>query len=87
MRLGTRDEFVYTEDRHRGVELEREVAAARQAGIDAALTAETDLPYPVHGAVKVEGQAQFHPRRYLLALADCVEGDGSSVHEQTGRSV
>jgi Rieske Fe-S protein len=41
------------------------------------------LPYPVKGALRVEDQAQFHPREYLLALADRITGDGSFLFENT----
>ena len=63
--------------------IEREVEAARAAGVEAELTTDSDLPYPIAGAVKVAGQAQFHPWKYLAALARAVDGDGSHVFEST----
>jgi nitrite reductase/ring-hydroxylating ferredoxin subunit len=33
--------------------------------------------------VRLEDQAQFHPLRYLLALAERVDGDGSAVFERS----
>jgi glycine/D-amino acid oxidase-like deaminating enzyme/nitrite reductase/ring-hydroxylating ferredoxin subunit len=75
--------FVYTESEALVGELEREFEAARAAGIKASLTAETDLPYPVVAAIRVDGQAQFHPWKYLDALARLVDGDGSHVFEST----
>jgi glycine/D-amino acid oxidase-like deaminating enzyme/nitrite reductase/ring-hydroxylating ferredoxin subunit len=75
--------YVYTEDADRVGELEREAAAAQAAGVAAELTDATDLPYPVRTAVRVDGQAQFHPWKYVAALARVVDGDGSSVHELT----
>jgi glycine/D-amino acid oxidase-like deaminating enzyme/nitrite reductase/ring-hydroxylating ferredoxin subunit len=62
-------------------DLRQEADTARRAGLDAAFTTEIDLPYPVTGAVTVEGEAQFHPRKLLLALADRVTGDGGHVFE------
>ena len=47
-----------------------EVEAAREAGLAASFVTETGLPFPIAGAVRVEDQAQFHPRKYLLALAE-----------------
>ena len=64
-------------------DIEREVEAARAAGVEAELTTETDLPYPIAAAIKVDGQAQFHPWKYLAALARAVDGDGSHVLEAT----
>ena len=75
--------YVYTEDEASAGELEREAEAARAAGISAELTTETDLPYPVAAAIRVENQAQFHPWRYVAALARLVDGDGSHVFERT----
>ena len=77
------DNYVYTESSACIQAIEREAHAARLAGIDAVLTRETDLPFPVLAAMRVEGQAQFHPGKYLNGLADRVQGDGSTIFEQT----
>ena len=50
--------------------VEREAEAATEAGLPATLVEETPLPYAVEAAVRFEHQAEFHPRKYLLALAD-----------------
>jgi glycine/D-amino acid oxidase-like deaminating enzyme/nitrite reductase/ring-hydroxylating ferredoxin subunit len=75
--------YVYVERGAPTGELEREAAAAREAGVDAELTTETDLPYPVAAAVRVADQAQFHPWKYVSGLARLVDGDGSRVCELT----
>jgi glycine/D-amino acid oxidase-like deaminating enzyme/nitrite reductase/ring-hydroxylating ferredoxin subunit len=64
-------------------DIEREVEAAQRAGLPASYTEETDLPYPVAGAIRFEQQAEFHPRRFVLALAALIPGDGSHVFEHT----
>jgi glycine/D-amino acid oxidase-like deaminating enzyme/nitrite reductase/ring-hydroxylating ferredoxin subunit len=61
----------------------KEVNAARAAGVAAELTVDTGLPYKVAAAVRVDEQAQFHPRKYLAALARLVDGEGSHVFELT----
>jgi glycine/D-amino acid oxidase-like deaminating enzyme/nitrite reductase/ring-hydroxylating ferredoxin subunit len=60
-----------------------EVAAAVRIGLAASFTTETDLPYAVAGAVRLDDQAQFHPRKYCLGLAATVPGEGSHVFELT----
>lgn len=75
--------FTYAEHPQRVGELRAEAAAAREAGLPAEFVKETELPYPVAGAVRVSGQAQFHPRKYLLALADDLLRRGASVYENT----
>lgn len=49
--------------------LEAEVRAAQKLGIHAEFTTETELPFPVKGAAKFYGQAQFHPLKFLEAMA------------------
>jgi glycine/D-amino acid oxidase-like deaminating enzyme/nitrite reductase/ring-hydroxylating ferredoxin subunit len=75
--------YVYTEAKERLSDLRNEVEAARRVGVSAELTTETDLPFPVLGAIRVDGQAQFHPQKFLQGLAKKIVGDGSHVFEQT----
>src|SRR3954464_3109418 len=70
------------DDSHRDT-IEKEVDAAQRAGLDAHFTTETDLPWPVASAIRVDDQAEFHPRLYLIALAKAVAGRGSHVFERT----
>lgn len=48
--------------------LEKEAQAARELGIKASLTQKTALPFPVAGALRFEGQGQFHPLKFLQAI-------------------
>jgi glycine/D-amino acid oxidase-like deaminating enzyme/nitrite reductase/ring-hydroxylating ferredoxin subunit len=75
--------YVYTEAKERLSDLRDEVEAARRVGVLAELTTQTDLPFPVLGAIRVDGQAQFHPQKFLQGLAEKIVGDGSHVFEQT----
>jgi glycine/D-amino acid oxidase-like deaminating enzyme/nitrite reductase/ring-hydroxylating ferredoxin subunit len=72
-----RPSYAYlTDDRGKA---EREAEAAADAGLPATFTEDTGLPYAVAGAVRFEDQAEFHPRKYLLALAGQLE----RVHERS----
>jgi len=75
--------YTYTESDDHVAEVEAEVETAVRLGLPASYTDRTDLPHPVRAAVRFENQAHFHPRRYCLALAAAVDGDGSAVFEQT----
>ncbi len=75
--------FVYAESEQEAENLREEAEAARVAGLPASFVTETPLPFQVAGAVRLENQAQFHPRKYLLALAATIPGDGSHVFELT----
>jgi glycine/D-amino acid oxidase-like deaminating enzyme/nitrite reductase/ring-hydroxylating ferredoxin subunit len=78
-----RPAFVYAEQDSSRKQVEQEVEAAIKAGLPASYTEETELPWPVTAAIRFEDQAQFHPRRYCLALAHLIDGDGSAVFEHT----
>lgn len=58
--------------------LKREEEAAQKAGIRASFLRETELPFPVTGALRFENQAWFHPLKFLYALAGKL-----SVYEHT----
>jgi glycine/D-amino acid oxidase-like deaminating enzyme/nitrite reductase/ring-hydroxylating ferredoxin subunit len=75
--------FVYSESEEEVEMLRGEADAARRAGLPASFTRETELPFAVAGAVVLEEQAQFHPRKFLLPLARALPGDGSHVFELT----
>ncbi len=51
----------------------REAQAAVKLGLDAHFTTDTELPFSIAGAVRFDGQAQFHPLRFLRALCDELE--------------
>lgn len=49
--------------------LRKEAIAAHYLGIPAFFTKETDLPFPIKGAVCFENQAQFHPLLFIKEIA------------------
>ncbi len=62
-----RPSYVYSR-RDRG-KIEREAAALRQLGYSATVETSIELPFPIAGAVRVDGQAEFHPLRFAFAIA------------------
>ncbi|WP_373296260.1 MULTISPECIES: FAD-dependent oxidoreductase [Streptomyces] len=78
-----RDSYTYVHGQKQVPQVRAEAEAARAAGLPAEFVGETPLPYPVTGAVRVTGQAQFHPRKYLLALVDDFVARGGQVFEHT----
>ena len=81
--LETRANYAYTENPESVEQIRAEVAAAKRAGLPAEFVTESSLPFSIAGAIRLENQAQFHPRKYLLPLAGEVDGDGSYVFEET----
>jgi glycine/D-amino acid oxidase-like deaminating enzyme/nitrite reductase/ring-hydroxylating ferredoxin subunit len=75
--------YVYCEESEDVDGIRREVDACGRAGLDVAFVTGTTLPFPIAGAIELADQAQFHPRKYLLALADRLRGGGSHVFQRT----
>ena len=64
------DSYVYSAD---GDTLAKEVEAARKLGVDAVLENQISLPVACAGAVCFNGQAEFHPLKFIGALAEELE--------------
>ncbi len=76
-----RPHYVYGDGRDA---IEREVAAASEAGLDASFVTSVPPFDRAECGVRVEDQACFHPRRYLLALADrLADRSGAELFEDT----
>lgn len=78
-----RDNFVYVTDPERLRDVEAEVVAATAAGLPVHYVSELDLPFPIAGAIRLEDQAQFHARKYLLRLAQMFRDAGGEIYERT----
>ncbi len=61
--------------------LDAELAACRVAGLTVERDDQTELPFPIEGALRLRDQAQFDPMDVLLALADDVRAAGGLVVE------
>jgi glycine/D-amino acid oxidase-like deaminating enzyme/nitrite reductase/ring-hydroxylating ferredoxin subunit len=81
--LERRPAFTYAAEPGERPAIEQEHEAALAAGLPVTLVDDADLPYPTHGAVRLDDQIQFHPVTYVQGLAKAVHGDGSSVYEET----
>lgn len=75
--------YTYCEDPSDLAKIEQEADAASRAGLAVELVHETDLPFEIAGAVRLDGQAQFHPRKYLLHLVDELERGGCLFFDHT----
>ena len=67
--------YVYGNDQQM---LREEAEAARELGLPASCVTDLQIPVPAVGAVKFEGQAQFHPLKFLRAMAEPL-----TIYEQT----
>lgn len=75
--------YIYTESSAGMKRIEEEYVAAKDLGFDVELNDNNPLPFKTMCSLKYSNQAQFHPRKYLLALAMEIDGNGSHVFEKT----
>ena len=64
--LETKDAYVYTTEDT--AKLEQELTALEKIGAEYAFTKDTELPFPVSGAICFPNQAQFHPLKFVSGL-------------------
>jgi glycine/D-amino acid oxidase-like deaminating enzyme/nitrite reductase/ring-hydroxylating ferredoxin subunit len=64
--------------------LDAELKAARRAGLETRSPDDLGMiPFPAVGAVALDGQAQFHVRKYLLGLAALTVAGGGRIADRT----
>jgi glycine/D-amino acid oxidase-like deaminating enzyme/nitrite reductase/ring-hydroxylating ferredoxin subunit len=59
--------------------LDRELAAARRAGMKAEIVPRAPLPFETGPAIRFPNQARFHPLKYLSALAEAIKQGGGRI--------
>jgi glycine/D-amino acid oxidase-like deaminating enzyme/nitrite reductase/ring-hydroxylating ferredoxin subunit len=75
--------LVYSESEEDRSAIQDEVDAAREAGLPMELVTDSPLPWTISAGAQLADQAQFHPRQYLLALAEAFVAAGGRIAEQT----
>ena len=63
--------------------LEAEAEAALKLSVPNLLSTTAPLPFDIKRAIRFDHQAQFHPLKYLKAIAATIPGDGSHIFENT----
>src|SRR3989344_5032919 len=75
--------YLYTENQDDRHFLKKEQEALKAAEVPAHWVDSAPLPFHNYGGIVVQNQAQFHPRKYILALANLIAGNGSFVFTST----
>ncbi len=60
-------------------DIEREIAAARGAGLPVRSAGEDDLSFPVAASVALDGQGHLNPRRFCIGVARTLREHGATV--------
>jgi glycine/D-amino acid oxidase-like deaminating enzyme/nitrite reductase/ring-hydroxylating ferredoxin subunit len=75
--------YVYAGSEDSIEKIRSEVQAAQKLGLPASFEENLRLPFETYGAIRFGHQAQFHPAKYLRALAEEVHRDGCHIFEKT----
>ena len=75
--------YVYTRQDNYIEQIQKEAEIASSLGIAASYLQSTPLPLDIKAAVRYDNQAKFHPRKFLLPLADITVKSGGQIFEQT----
>lgn len=79
--LQTRPAYTYATSGSGEARAQAELAAAELAGLDVSWETETELPFPVRGAVRLADQFQLHPMDLLEASVDELLAEGGELFE------
>ncbi len=75
--------YVYANNPAERKLLEEETQAAVEAGLPAVIDEDVPLPFETNGAMRFANQAEFHPRKYALGLAERFIEAGGRIFEHT----
>lgn len=75
--------YIYTTDETYIDSIKKEAEAAKKLGINAKFVESLNLPFSIKGALCFENQGQFHPRKYLLKIAENIHGQNCNIYEHT----
>ncbi len=71
--------FLYSQNEEQEKELTDILEATKEAGLEADFSDTIPVPVPFTKAMRVSGQADFHPTKYLMALAKELEAIGGTI--------
>ncbi|WP_434509711.1 FAD-dependent oxidoreductase [Desulfitobacterium sp. AusDCA] len=81
--LVSQSAYIYTLEDKYVDDIANEANIASSLGIKATYLDKIPLPFNIKAAVRFDNQAQFHPRKFLLALAGKITDNGVQIFEQS----
>lgn len=75
--------YVYTTKEENIKKIKDELEACKRLGIEMNYREDLPINLPIKAALKWDGAALFHPRKYLLHLADSFVEAGGKIYENT----
>ena len=81
--LQAQDAYVFTNSDEYVQKLQNEISAYETLGITGAYLDQIPLDVPAKAAVRMNGQAQFHPLQYMTALVKVIGESDCQLYEQS----
>ena len=79
--------YVFTTNQDEVIEIEKEVDAVNKLGKKAKLITNVDKPFKMIAGIEFDNQAQFHPRKYMIGLANVILKDNQIYNYTTATDV
>lgn len=79
----TQDSYVYALSASEEYDVMDEKAAYERLDIQTEIVKQSELPFDIDCALQLKDQAQFHPLKYLYALAETLSGMNVPIWEKT----
>src|SRR5574344_315336 len=77
------DSYVYTCEKQNDIKIKQEQQTLQMLDFNSEYVNQAPLPFKIISAIKFPNQAQFHPRKYLLALAQILEKNNVQIYENS----
>ena len=76
--------YVYARSEENISKIKEEAEVAKELGLPAVFMNSVDgMPFDIKGAIRFDDQAYFHPRKYLLRLAQIIHDRGGYIFENS----
>lgn len=75
--------ILYSESTEHADKIDQELDTAKEAGVVMEPAEKTDIPFHIERGVRVGGQAQFNPMRYVQGLASAIGNTRCKIFENT----
>lgn len=73
--------YLFSQNATQTHQLEEIESACRQVGVACEFVNDLPMPLPCEKVLRLDGQAKFHPLRYLLKMAEVFEKEGGTIIE------
>lgn len=77
------DSYVFTQQEKELAKIKKEVKNVQSLDFPAKFVNSISLSLPILGAIQFPNQAQFHPRKYILGLTNCILQNSGMIYENT----